>query len=195
MSRWAEAAFVEERLLVRIKYNPNFRTYMENVQEEWFQNVPEGLLMRINEQTLQEAEPMFVSLEVVELLDRARKSFKPEPLHPWDLPCQVSFALLPRPMEITNSHGYTVRFRGMSWAPISKNDETWKPDNHPAGVWITMWSHINDADDYHRHLLDTPEREAWEMIGDWSVLHCGLLDFGADAYAFEKLMSPDDLEK
>ena len=193
MSRWADAAFEQERLLGAIKHNPSFRTYMEHFQEEWFEDVPEGLLLNINERTLQEADPMYVSMEVVELLDRARKSFKPEPLHPWDLPCQVSFALLPRPMEITNSQGQLVRFRGISWAPISKTDEKWTAENQPAGVWITMWSHINDPDDYNRHLRDAPEREAWEMIGDWSVLHTGLMDFGDDAYAFENLAKPDDL--
>ena len=187
MSRWADAAFEQERLLGSIKHNPNFRIYMENFQEEWFKEVPDGLLLRINEQTLQEADPMYVSMEVVELLDRARQSFKPEPLHPWDLPCQVSFVLLPRPMEIKNSYGHNVRFRAISWAPVSKNNEQWSSDNHPAGVWITMWSHLNDPDDYNRHLRDVPEREAWEMIGDWSVLHTGLMDFGDDAYAFEKI--------
>ena len=184
MSRWADAAFEQERLLGTLRYNPLFRDYITDFQEAAYEGMfPEGFTLRLHEQLLQEADPMYVSMQVTELWDYARTSFKPEPLHPWDLPVNTCFALLPTPMLMRDVDNNTISFRAVSWIlanveqdrPISE----WSEDNHPEGIWYTLWSHIDDGNDsFYRNDQNAEEREAWEALGQWSILFSGFLPFG-----------------
>jgi hypothetical protein len=181
MSRWADAAFEQERLLGTIKHNPLFRDYLTDFQEEAYEEMfPKGMILRIHEELLQEADPMYVSMEVTELWDYARESFKPEALHPWDLPANITFALLPRPMLMRDADNNLISFRALSWTPANfQKRERWTEEDHPEGVWYTLWSHIDDGgDSFFRHEKGTPEREAWEALGQWSILFSGFLPFG-----------------
>ncbi len=183
--RWADAAFTQEHILGTVKHNPAFRDYMENFQSDAFPEAPEGLMLMLQERTFEEADPMYVSSVVAELVDHARETFEVEPLQPWDLPCMIAFALLPRPLNITNLYGHDTSFRAISWIPVSRSSEVgWSEDNPPQGVWYTLWSDIDDPDAYKRDDKTKLERAIWERIGKWSVLHSGLLEFGEEAYGF-----------
>lgn len=183
MSRWSDAAFEQERLLGTIKHNPIFREYLTDFQEHAYEELfPPGLMLRLHEQLLQEADPMYVSMQVTELWDYARTSFKPEPLQPWDLPLNTCFALLPQPMLMRDADGDLISFRALSWIIVNTRDrpmDQWDQDNHPEGLWYTLWSHIDDGNDsFYRNDKGVPEREAWEALGVWSVLFSGFLPFG-----------------
>ena len=87
--------------------------------------------------------------------------------------------------DITNMYGHDTSFRAISWIPVSRSSEVgWSEDNPPQGVWYSLWSDIDDPDAYKRDDKSKPEREIWERIGKWSVLHSGLLEFGEEAYNF-----------
>ena len=57
---------------------------------------------------------MYVSAEVTDIWDHARESFNPEVLHAWDLPAPISFALMPRPMIVTDIDGNEDRLPSAS---------------------------------------------------------------------------------
>ena len=180
MQRWSDAAFEQERLLGTVKHNPIFRSYINDFQEAAYEELfPEGTMLKLHEYMLQEADPMYVSAEVTDMWDYARESFKAEVLHAWDLPANISFALLPRPLIMDDADGNRISFRALSWIPAGQGDVEWSEDNEPQGVWYTLWSHINDGgDDFFRPAKDAPEREAWEALGEWSILFSGMLPFG-----------------
>ena len=99
MQRWSDAAFEQERLLGTLRHNPLFREYITDFQESAYEeSFPDGMMLTLHEHLLQEADPMYVSMEVVDMWDHARESFKAEVLHAWDLPTPISFALLPKQM-------------------------------------------------------------------------------------------------
>src|SRR4029077_14846774 len=48
----------------------------------------------------------------------------------------------------------------------------------PDGVWYTLWSHIDDLDDFNRPNLNADERASWEALGSWAILFSGYIPFG-----------------
>jgi len=198
MQRWSDAAFEQERLLGTIKHNPLFRDYIMSFQEAAYEGLfPEGMMLRLHEYMLQEADPMYVSAEVADMWGYARDSFKPEVLYPWDLPANISFALLPSPQNIVDGEGNTISFRAISWIPASIQENVeWSEETPPDGVWYTLWSHINDGDDFNRDDESRQERESWEALGQWAILFSGLLPFGQpedyEMAAFQESWVDDD---
>jgi hypothetical protein len=180
VQRWADAAFEQERLLGTIRHNPIFRSYMEDFQHHAYEDdmFPDGMMLGLHESLLQMADPMYVSPEVTDMWEYAAESFKPEVLHAWDLPCPVSFAFMPRPVIFKDAEGNRIAFRALSWIPAGSGDVEWREGVAPEGVWYTMWSHIDDLDDFNRPDMEAPERESWEALGTWSVLFSGYLPFG-----------------
>lgn len=199
MTRWEDAAFTQEKLLGTIKHNPLFRDYIDGFQDHAYPEFEQFIMRTLHERELQHAEPMYVSMEVTELWDYARDSFQPEPLHPWDLPLNICFALLPKPLFMRDVNNVLINFRALSWIPAgsSKNMGWGKPDETPDGVWYTLWSYIDDGnDDFYRNALGTDEREAWEALGEWSILFSGFLPFGMvedyEMMAFRDTKEGDD---
>jgi hypothetical protein len=179
MQRWSDAAFEQERLLGNIKHNPIFRDYLRDFQEQAYdEEFPEGMMLTLHEHLLQEADPMYVSSEVVDMWDYARESFKAEVLHAWDLPCPISFALLPHQVIMNDIDGNKISFRGISWIPAGTGEVEWSEDKAPDGVWYTLWSHIDDMDDFNRPDMDARERASWEALGTWVILFSGYIPFG-----------------
>jgi len=193
MQRWSDAAFEQERLLGTIKHNPIFRDYLIDFQNNAYEeSFPDGMMLTLHEYLLQEADPMYVSAEVVEMWDYARESFKPEVLHGWDLPCQISFALLPKQMVMNDVDGNAISFRAVSWIPAGSGDVEWSEDNPPTGVWYTLWSHIDDMDDFNRPDMDARERASWEALGTWVILFSGFIPFGLlEDYQAMVVSNPD----
>lgn len=194
MSRWADAAFEQERLLGVIKHNPNFREYMMSYQETAYPQVAEpDMVLKLHQFMLQEADPMYVSAQVTELWDHARETFRPENLHPWDLPCNICFVLLPRPLRIIDANNDEIAFRAFSWIPAGSGEVEWSQDSHPEGLWYTLWSDIDDMDDFSRPAQDS-QRESWEALGKWSILFSGFLPFGNPSrYFLDSLMNTNGL--
>jgi hypothetical protein len=179
MQRWSDAAFEQERLLGTVRHNPIFRDYITDFQEQAYdEDFPEGMMLSLHEHLLQTADPMYVSMEVVDMWDHARESFKAEVLHAWDLPCPVSFALLPKQMVMTDVDGNKISFRAISWIPAGPSENVEWNDTPPQGVWYTLWSHIDDLDDFNRPNLDARERASWEALGNWAILFSGYIPFG-----------------
>lgn len=180
MQRWADAAFEQDRILGTLKHNPIFRDYLNGFQDAAYDSqMPEGTMLNLHEYKMQEADPMYVSMEVADMWDYARESFKPEVLHGWDLPAQICFALMPRHLLIEDIEGNEVAFRAVSWIPAGSGDVEWKENTEPDGVWYTLWSHLDDLDDFNRPDHTVEERESWEKLGTWSVLYSGFLPFGS----------------
>jgi hypothetical protein len=179
MQRWSDAAFEQERLLGTVRHNPIFRDYVADFQDQAYdEDFPEGMMLTLHEHLLQEADPMYVSMEVVDMWDYARESFKAEVLHAWDLPCPISFALLPKPVIMHDLDGNRIAFRAMSWIPAGSGEVKWS-ENPPQGVWYTLWSHLDDLDDFNRPDLEARERASWEALGNWAILFSGYIPFGS----------------
>jgi hypothetical protein len=178
MQRWSDAAFEQERLLGTLRHNPLFREYITDFQESAYEeSFPDGMMLTLHEHLLQEADPMYVSMEVVDMWDHARESFKAEVLHAWDLPTPISFALLPKQMVMTDIDGNKISFRAISWIPAGAGEVAWS-ERPPDGVWYTLWSHIDDLDDFNRPNLNADERASWEALGNWAILFSGYIPFG-----------------
>lgn len=74
--------------------------------------------LRISVDTLPEAEPVFVSEGMCDVVEAAAESFKPEPLLPTDLFTRQGFLYWQRPLRIEGRHGRDVMLRAVSWSPV-----------------------------------------------------------------------------
>lgn len=63
-----------------------------------------------------DADPFYVAGEMTELIDVARKDFKPEPLHEWDLLSPRGFLYFARPIEIGDRNGNQLTVRAFAWS-------------------------------------------------------------------------------
>lgn len=169
--RWADAAFVQERLVSQLHGKWEWRKQLEGVQGNLFPDYPEGMLVGLHEFMLGNADPMYVADHIVELWDFARPSFSPEVLHAWDLPTPIGFALMANPLAIL-SYGVKLTFRAFSWCVVTPESEVgWSEDNEPTSCWFSLYSHIDDEDDFRRPDHMAMERQAWERLGPWICLH------------------------
>ena len=65
---------------------------------------------------LVECDPVYVSPEMTDVVDVARESFEPEPLHEWDLATPRAFVYYARPVEIRDRNGDPIAIQAFSWA-------------------------------------------------------------------------------
>lgn len=142
-SRWEDAMIAQTQLLewseseMGLRYLARFFMDMNEKHTPQARNDPR-MLGAIQLETLRSAEPVFVSDDVTELIDVARKTFKPEVLLPGDAFAPRGFMLFPRPILLDDmpptelnpyravaapdlGHGY-IPVRAVSWMPLHAED-------------------------------------------------------------------------
>ena len=87
-------------------------------------------------QLLAESDPFYVSEDLVELIDYAAESFKPEPLIPTDLMVPNGFAYFHKPVWVINTDQVRMPFRAFQWGL--------HPDGH--SVVLAFYAHRGDGD-------------------------------------------------
>ena len=97
--------------------------------------------------TVETGDPLYVSEEVVDLVEYAAASLEPERLMPEDILIANGFAYFERALYLHDRHGRVLSYRAMSWAQT-------KRDNNPdeRGVAISLWADARDEGDYSSEL-------------------------------------------
>ena len=104
-------------------------------------------LVYIQRQMIQRADPIYVSMDITDLVDHARWSFEPEPLLPGDPFVPSGFAIFPKPIYTEDApvddkhpgrYKEGIPVRAVSWMPMHTEDLS-------AGCyWIAFYQHIDD---------------------------------------------------
>ena len=89
---------------------------------------------------LHQAEPIYVSPEIMDIAETAAETFQPEPFLPSDLITNRGFLLLPRSMTYHDSQGKRVSFKACCWMPGSPGSGM--PEN---GIWLSFYSYKPDV--------------------------------------------------
>jgi hypothetical protein len=80
-------------------------------------------LLRMEESKLLCADPIFVESEFCDLVESARKTFKPEPIHPQDFMTPQGFMYFQRPLSLSSRNPENpVLLTGASWTPMYFTD-------------------------------------------------------------------------
>lgn len=109
--------------------------------------MPDGYLYTIQRETLEQAEPVWVSPDVTEMIDVARETFEPEALLPTDPFTMAGFALLSRAILLDdnplnksdnpNDH-LQIPVRAIAWLPM--HDGTYER----GCFWISFYTSAED---------------------------------------------------
>jgi hypothetical protein len=129
-------------------------------------------LYHIEEQKLLDADPYFVSADMVELIEYAAESFEPEPLLHTDLIGMVGYVHFEKPIQMPDKYEVMVALGGFSWTPmIAVNDAAQIPpdgqveihmDHLPdflsnSGVALTLYS-VAKLEKWEAHWPPPPPR-------------------------------------
>src|SRR3954470_2964806 len=99
-SRWEDAMVAQSRLL-HDTLSPTGRTFIKVFQESLNgQHPPEvrqpdGFIHALQVVTLRDADPIYASHDITEVVDVAREAFKPEPIRATDPFTPFGFVLFP----------------------------------------------------------------------------------------------------
>ena len=106
-----------------------------------FHQLPRGIVSQLMRQTLTQADPIYVSPTITEMIAYARESFEPEPVLPTDMFTACGFAYLPKPLGIAASKhpGQEIPVRAVGWVPVENPQLP-----GVGGAWIMYWSHKDD---------------------------------------------------
>lgn len=77
-----------------------------------------GSIYTLEDAKLTSADPFYVSGEMTELVDHARRDFKPEPLIEQDLMTDTGFVFFAKPLDVSDRYGAHTNVAAFSWAPI-----------------------------------------------------------------------------
>lgn len=96
--------------------------------------------------TLWNAEPIYVTTEMMDLLEAAWPSFQPEIFHEEDMFLPWGFAYLARPIVLKDVRGVGVAHRAVAWQPARREE-----DQRPA-TYVSTWANMDDnVDEYLRY--------------------------------------------
>lgn len=183
MHRWEDALFEQQRQLEFLKseggkrYMAGFEQSMRDRSESnSFDTLPLGIIYQTTYQTCMQADPIYVSSDVLDMIDYARESFEPEPVLPTDPFTACGFALFPRTLSLIDIQGKKTPIRAIGWLPLRARAED---GMEKGGLWLTYWSHKDDdanaeVNDYHTTPLD------WSSLGPYAsltVVHAYFLTF------------------
>lgn len=156
-SRWEDVMVAQQRLHEFTESHSGqaflgaFQASM-NAQHPPRARMPDGFIHAAQAQMLSEAEPVYVSGEMTELVDEARQQWEPEVVHPSDAFVQNGFALLARAIDIHDapymedgSPGAAFRsrdgilpIRAVGWLSVHNEDRS------AGAFWISYYNHIDD---------------------------------------------------
>jgi hypothetical protein len=124
------------------------------------------------------ADPIWVSPDMMTLVEGAAKTFVPEPLHDSDLITERGFAWLPRPLWMTDIHGLAVSYRAISWFPASytfvAEGDTMRDIAPAPGIFLMLYHYAGDPDDYAGDTtgrVKELEREFFNLAGGSILTH------------------------
>jgi len=99
------------------------------------------------------ADPIWVSPDMMTLIEGAAKTFQPEPLQETDLITPQGFMYLSRPLWMTDIHGMRMSYRAIAWRTVNY-DFGWEPEGpqdypHPKpGLLVHLYHDpIRDPDE------------------------------------------------
>lgn len=144
MAEWETA--IEKQMATWAFYTSDpgrryLRGFRQAQYSEWPENDP---LLRSLEHnvasTLWNADPVFVSPDMMTLLERAWPEFDvSEPLAEEDVFIPFGFVYLPRPVIINDRNGRPTRHRAVAWLPARRSE-----DGAPAS-FVTTWAETDDV--------------------------------------------------
>lgn len=106
--------------------------------------------------------PMWVSSDVLDIVDYASETFKPEAVYPQDLIVPSAFCVFERPMYAKDIAGRTISFRAVSWGEFT--DPSYSPGLR-SGPMLALWHHYKDTnDDYSQAMGPWTERLAGSSL-------------------------------
>lgn len=130
-------------------------------------------LVRGTMTTVVQGEPIWVSADVVDLIEAASdpdidRPFVPEAIYFDDLFVPWGFALLEHHLEHPDVRGKAISYRGVSWGITQPPDA----DNE-TGVLVALWCHRDDPDGYR-------EPRQFPMVGGCplTLVHAATFSFG-----------------
>lgn len=91
--------------------------------------------------TFWNADPIYVTREMMTLLEASWESFEPEVLREEDIFVPYGFVYLPRPIRIVDVRGLHVAHRAIGWEPA-------KGDDGSSGVFVSTWAELDTQDQY-----------------------------------------------
>lgn len=184
------------------------RAFAESVREKEPQRgqVHHETLPSIEPALLSVAEPVYVSEDVMTVLEAARETFQAEPLLDEDVFCERGFALLPRGLERRDRHGKVTSDRAFSWQPFYEHGRTpWgatdggkvevafspleRLERPPVGLVVTLYSHRDDPSDY-----PWPEEDPGFWVPKLTMSHSTMWWFGRTPEQGLKTYEPRDIE-
>jgi hypothetical protein len=183
VNRWEDAAFEMDHLLAHL--DDYFGRLCDGYQSSAFgldtETGSPHIVTSVHREMFQRADPIYVSADSMTLWEYARETFEPAPIQRIDLVVPCGFALLPWPTLINDVSDLRVAYRAVAWMPISQEHTySWDDDVPGQGVWVSMFSHLEDADQVWDESRDEGDlrRHARKAGWRWSLLHSTPLIFG-----------------
>ena len=116
--------------------------------------------------TLWAADPVYVTREMMDLLEAAMPKFEPEVFHAEDVFIPTGFVYLPRPVLIKDVRGFAVAHRAIAWQQAVREE-----DGKPA-TYVSTWADLSvDTDDYIDHETPEIQRKLRQHFGQSMVLN------------------------
>lgn len=142
-------------------------------------------LLPVEEHKLLSSPPIYVSEEMVDLIDQARPSFKPEPFLRDDLLLPQAFVYFARPILISDRHGRTVNVQAICYAPvIAEEGEHAEHAKTLEGIALSFYSSLDVDEDDATAELRAARDYATAHLGapyyDLQILHLVPLWFDVD---------------
>jgi len=185
---WEQALEVQCQLLKQIT-GPFWRemgaAWLGNRQDKYGRHamLPSAHAFSVAADVVAEAEPIFVTAEMLDLTRSAMETFDPtETVHPEDFFLYTGMALLEEPFVALDAAGLETAWRCVTWRYVDLPPEA-SPDHELVpSLEIVLWWDINDNDGWdeaHPDEIDAARMfyRSWGMR--WAVMHATLvpLDF------------------
>jgi hypothetical protein len=99
----------------------------------------------------EQGDPVWVSSDVLDLVEVAAESFEPEPIYSDDVFIPGGFCLFERPLRFTDSYGRKTAYRAVQWGPFTQrrlDDDNGPTGVHREGLMLALFGHREDPDDH-----------------------------------------------
>jgi hypothetical protein len=191
-----EDALVAKLRLLEFTESGNGLRYLHGVQASMNamhqpdERLPDGMIHALQMRVLREAEPIYVSADMTDLVDHARATFEPETLLPSDPFCPTGFAVFPRAVLLNDaprteanplrSPQGLIPVRALAWQSVHSEDLS------VGCFWISHYTHVDDDLEYGRHEGPNGERLdeegiAWfRRLAPLSLVHTWQWTWGVD---------------